>query len=283
MDRWDKDRKNNLALLIVCLVLLALLAGVIAWGKREDSRAAANIQKLMREENNTGKQEMQKPEKINKEESTAEELVGDKEEKPEGIVCWGDDLLSGEDSTFSSYQVVIQELLAEQGYAYQVQDKTLQGAGTLSMMTMAGVAQETIDGFRNRHLEAAAGAELHITETGVRDLTDDELARTDLKCIPVIFMGYYGGWNHDPSELIEQQEAILQTFPDTERFVIAGTRSMDGTVSTEAMDTAMKEKWGERYISVDTTLTHPATSYEGQRELAEAVLKKLEVLGYLEK
>lgn len=281
MDRWHEDRKNNLALLAVCVVLLVLLGGVFAWGKREDSRVAANIQKLIKEEKNMVKEELQEPEK--KEEAVQEEQAEAAEEKPEGIVCWGDDLIKGEDSTFYSYQVVLQELLAQRGYTYQVQDKTLQGAGTLSMMTMAGVAQEHIDGFRNRHVEAAAGAELPITETGVRDLTEEERARTDLKCIPVIFMGYYGGWNHDPSELAEQQEAILQTFPNTERFVIAGTRSMDGTVGTEALDAVMQERWGEHYISVDTTIAHDVTSYEGQRELAEAVLNKLEVLGYLEK
>lgn len=34
MDRWHEDGKNNLALLAVCVVLLVLLGGVFAWGKR---------------------------------------------------------------------------------------------------------------------------------------------------------------------------------------------------------------------------------------------------------
>lgn len=278
MYRWDKDEDYNWLLVAVCIVLIFFLGSVLAWGEREDSRTAAKIQKLIAEEKkNTGKSEKD----VKQEDSQGKSDV--EEEKPEGIVCWGDDLINGEESEIYSYQAVLQELLAERGYTYQVIDKTLQGAGTLSMMTMAGVPQEKVDGFRNRHIEAAAGGELPITETGVRDLTQEEKERNDLTCIPVIFMGYYGGWNHDPVELAEQQEAILQTFPNTERFVIVGTRPMDGTVGTDILDTVMTEKWGDHYISADTTIKNTSPSYEGQREIAEAVLGKLDALGYLEK
>lgn len=272
MYRWDKNGKNNLILFVVCMVLVLFLGGVLAWGKKEDNQAAANLQKLISEE----KDESETSENVDQEQENVEE-------KPEGIVCWGDDLINGDESGTYSYQVVLQGLLSERGYTYPVIDKTLQGAGTLSMMTMAGVGQEVIDGFRNRHIETAAGGELPITETGVRDLTSEEKERNDLKCIPVIFMGYYGGWNHDPAELAEQQAAILQTFPNTERFVIVGTKPMDGTVGTDVLDAVMIEKWGDHYISVDTTIANTAPSYEGQREIAEAVLGKLEALGYLEK
>ncbi len=54
--------------------------------------------------------------------------------------------------------------------------------------------------------QAANGAQLNVTETGIRDLTEEQTTRNDMDCIPVIFMGYYGGWNHDPQELTEQQE-----------------------------------------------------------------------------
>lgn len=149
------------------------------------------------------------------------------------------------------------------------------------MMTMAGVSQEEVQSFITAHQEAAQGAELPVTETGIRDLTAEETERTDLECIPVIFMGYYGGWNHDPNELAQQQEKILNTFPNTEKFVIAGTRPMDGTVDTVSLDKTMQEKWGEHYISIDTTIPHASASYEGQAEIASAVLTKLEELGYL--
>ena len=65
-----------------------------------------------------------------------------------------------------------------------MQDKTLQGAGTMSMMTMAGVPKEKVEGFINKHIEAAQGGELPITETEIRHLTPEQLARTIIKLYP---------------------------------------------------------------------------------------------------
>ena len=96
---------------------------------------------------------------------------------------------------------VFQRILQENGYDLPVMNKTIQGGGTLSMMKRAGVGDDVIQGYVTAHEQAANGAALYITENGVRDFTEEELVRDDLKCIPVIFMGYYGGWNHDPNEL----------------------------------------------------------------------------------
>ena len=107
---------------------------------------------------------------------------------------------------------VLQKLLTDNGYNLTVINKTLQGGGTLSMMKMAGVSDETLQGYIAKHQQAANGAQLNVTETGIRDLTEEQTTRNDMDCVPVIFMGYYGGWNHDPAELAEQQEQILNTF-----------------------------------------------------------------------
>ena len=55
-------------------------------------------------------------------------------------------------------------------------------------------------------------------------------------------MGDYGGWNHAPEELVHQQQKILATFPDKEKFIIVGARSMDGNVDPETLDAALKAK-----------------------------------------
>ena len=68
------------------------------------------------------------------------------------------------------------------------------------MMKRAGVGDDVIQGYITAHEQAANGTTLYVTENGVRDFTEEELVRDDLNCIPVIFMGYYGGWNHDPNE-----------------------------------------------------------------------------------
>lgn len=302
-----RDGNKNLILIILCVVLLVLFIGILIWSRQSDradarrlqgltgssTQSSAQIQEESAEAGETQEQEADSPETTGQQEAEPEkeDQSGEKKEEtkeeqevsdgPAGIVCWGDDLINGEDSATYSYQVVLQNLLNEKGYSISVIDKTLQGAGTLSMMTMAGVPAEEIQAFITSHQEAAQGAELPITETGIRDLTQEETTRNDLDCIPVIFMGYYGGWNHDPNELAQQQEKILNTFPDTEKFVIAGTRPMDGTVDTATLDSVMEAKWGEHYISIDTTIPHSSPSYEGQAEIASAVLAKLEELGYL--
>lgn len=305
-----RDGRKNPILIILCVLLLALFIGILIWSKRSDRADAQRLQQLTGsnaqatakiQEQDGAAEEEEEQEKVSQEEISQEEAqketkensqseseVQDIEEEtqkepsqPAGIVCWGDDLINGDDSATYSYQVVLQNLMNEKGYTLPVIDKTLQGAGTLSMMTMAGVPQEEVQGFITAHQQAAQGAAIPVTETGIRDLTAEETERTDLECIPVIFMGYYGGWNHDPNELAQQQEKILNTFPNKEKFIIAGTRPMDGTVDTASLDSVMQEKWGEHYISIDTTIPHTSASYEGQAEIASAVLAKLEELGYI--
>ena len=201
-----------------------------------------------------------------------------------GIVCWGDDLINGTASDTYSYIAVLQKLLTEKGYNdLTVINKTLQGGGTLSMMKMAGVSDDVLQGYITKHQQAANGAQLNVTETGIRDLTEEQTTRNDMDCIPVIFMGYYGGWNHDPVELAEQQENILNTFEHKDEFIVVGTRPLDGSVTSDALDQALSQKWGEHYISLASVTAQPSATYQAQQSMAEAILQKMEELGYISK
>lgn len=200
-----------------------------------------------------------------------------------GVVCWGDDLINGDASNTYSYMAVLQKLLTDNGYNLTVINKTLQGGGTLSMMKMAGVSDETLQGYIAKHQQAANGAQLNVTETGIRDLTEEETTRNDMDCIPVIFMGYYGGWNHDPAELAEQQEQILNTFQYKDDYIVVGTAPLDGSVTADVLDQTLSQKWGEHYISLASVTTQPSATYEGQQAMAEAVFNKLQELGYITK
>lgn len=254
---------------------------MLAWGKKADAAESRRLEQIAKEQENPApEKEIKEAEKAEKEEPETKEA---EEAKVEGIVCWGDDMVNGEASATHSYKVVLQNLLKEKGYNLPVQDKTLQGAGTLSMMTMAGVPEEEVQQFITKHQEAAAGAELAITETGIRDLTEEQKARTDLNCIPVICMGYYGGWSHDPAELAEQQQKILATFPNQDKFLIVGAIPLDGSINEETLDQVLSEKWGEHYISAAQVSSSPAATYEGQEAIANAVVQKLEELNYIHK
>lgn len=277
----NRDKKWNILSLLVCVVLAVFLIGMLAWGKKADAAESRRLEQIAKEQENPApEKEIKEAEEAKKEEPETKET---EEVKVEGIVCWGDDMVNGEASATHSYKVVLQNLLKEKGYNLPVQDKTLQGAGTLSMMTMAGVPEEEVQQFITKHQEAAAGAELAITETGIRDLTEEQKARTDLNCIPVICMGYYGGWSHDPAELAEQQQKILATFPNQDKFLIVGAIPLDGSVNEETLDQVLSEKWGKHYISAAQVSSSPAATYEGQEAIANAVVQKLEELNYIHK
>ncbi len=73
------------------------------------------------------------------------------------------------------------------------------------------------------------------------------------------------------------------TFPNKEKFIIVGTRPMDGSVDAATLDAALKAKWGKNYISAAEVTTSPSSTYEAQAEIAQAVLDKLEELKYIQK
>lgn len=282
LDFNNREKKWNIIFIGLCIILVVFLAGMLMWSKKTQAAESRRLQAIA-EGTTENTEKKAEAEAAGAEDISAESNAEVQTEAPEGIVCWGDDMINGEPSATYSYKVVLQQLLQEKGYSLPVQDKTLQGASTLSMMTMAGVPKEEVQQYITSHQEAAAGAELAITETGIRDLTPEQTNRTDLQCIPVICMGYYGGWNHDPAELAEQQQKILDTFPDKERFIIIGAMPMDGSVDAATLDAALKEKWGEHYISAAEVTTSPSATYEAQAEIAQAVFAKLEELKYIQK
>ena len=298
---------RNWLLLILCILLFILFGALLFWSRSSNAADAARLQELAAREDQKDQAEEQDASEEARPEETVEEETEENQEQAstgqqnsenedqesaaeetataptlaKGIVCWGDDLINGEESATHSYRAVLQNLLNDSGYNLTVIDKTLQGAGTLSMMTMAGVPQEEVHSYITAHQEAAQGQELPVTETGIRDLTPEQTQRNDLEYVPVIFMGYYGGWNHDPAELARQQEAILNTFPQQEQYIIAGTFPLDGSVDSATLDSVMSEKWGEHYISMASITSNPASTYEGQADLAAAILQKMKDLGYL--
>lgn len=317
-NRKKKGKKTNILLGFICILLVGLLGFLLAMNyktEQEESQRltelagdqhigiedydavkehAAELEKASKDEEESSETDNtdKKSKKNNQKEDAAE--ADDTENAEEnadeetartisGIVCWGDDLINGDASNTYSYMAVLQKLLTDNGYNLTVVNKTLQAGGTLSMMKMAGVSDETLQGYIAKHQQAANGAQLNVTETGIRDLTEEETTRNDMDCIPVIFMGYYGGWNHDPAELAEQQEQILNTFQYKDDFIVVGTIPLDGSVTADALDQVLSQKWGEHYISLASVTAQPSATYEAQQAMGEAVFNKLQELGYITK
>ena len=317
-NRKKKGKKTNILLGFICILLVGLLGFILAMNyktEQEESQRltelagdqhigiedydavkehAAELEKASKDEEESSETDNteKKSKKNNQKEDTAEaddtenaEETADEETARtiSGVVCWGDDLINGDASNTYSYMAVLQKLLTDNGYNLTVVNKTLQAGGTLSMMKMAGVSDETLQGYITKHQQAANGAQLNVTETGIRDLTEEETTRNDMDCIPVIFMGYYGGWNHDPAELAEQQEQILNTFQYKDDFIVVGTIPLDGSVTADALDQVLSQKWGEHYISLASVTAQPSATYEAQQAMGEAVFNKLQELGYITK
>lgn len=281
-------------LVLLCGALLVSLAGLMLWDRQQQQEDNARLRQLIEADQAETDQTSEKVEDSQEPSEEAEEGISEEtapeaaaqQAEPEvpvqGIACWGDELLSADEAATYSYKVILQNLLNENGYSLTVADKTLNGASTLSIMKMAGVPQTDLDAYVAKHQEAAGGGELPVEETTMRDLTAEQMQRTEADYIPVIFMGYYGGWNHDPNELIEQQQKILDTFgSNKEKYIIVGSIPQDGSVDGTAYDAAMTEAWGEHYIST-VALTNPRASYDGQAEIANGVYQKLLDLNYIQ-
>ena len=317
-NRKKKGKKTNILLGFICILLVGLLGFILAMNYKTEQKEsqrltelagdqhigiedydavkehAAELEKASKDEEESSETDNteKKSKKNNQKEDTAEaddtenaEETADEETARtiSGVVCWGDDLINGDASNTYSYMAVLQKLLTDNGYNLTVVNKTLQAGGTLSMMKMAGVSDETLQDYITKHQQAANGAQLNVTETGIRDLTEEETTRNDMDCIPVIFMGYYGGWNHDPAELAEQQEQILNTFQYKDDFIVVGTVPLDGSVTADALDQVLSQKWGEHYISLASVTAQPSATYEAQQAMGEAVFNKLQELGYITK
>lgn len=281
-------------LVLLCGALLVSLAGLMLWDRQRQQEDNARLRQLIEADQAETDQTSEKVEDSQEpseeagediSEETAPEAAAQQAEPEvpvQGIACWGDELLSADEAATYSYKVILQNLLNENGYSLTVADKTLNGASTLSIMKMAGVPQTDLDAYVAKHQEAAGGGELPVEETTMRDLTAEQMQRTEADYIPVIFMGYYGGWNHDPNELIEQQQKILDTFgSNKEKYIIVGSTPQDGSVDGTVYDAAMTEAWGEHYIST-VALTNPRASYDGQAEIANGVYQKLLDLNYIQ-
>ena len=264
------------------------LAGFIAWDSKTE---AAKNEKLVQEAKKGSKKENIKGEnKSEKEDNGKEEDEKPKEEKkeepqiPAGISFWGDEFFTAENELQYSSRVKLEEKLKAEGYTLEYANKTLAGAGTLSVMKMAGVPQTDLDKYIEKHKASAGNATPSVTETGIRDLTAEEMDRFDKDYIPIITMGYYGGWNKDPKELAEQQQKVLDTFGgNKDKFIIVGVRPMDGSVNIPEYEKVMKETWGEHYISTIDICTVTTTTADGQAQVADALYNKLLELGYIVK
>lgn len=218
----------------------------------------------------------------------------DEPAEPVMISCRGDAWQSADGADRATgWPAALQTLLDDAETDVEVYDGTWDMAGTLSQLRYAGVSAEVTDTYIEAHRSAGLG-EIR-TETVVRaDLEEVYQERTDTEAIPVICMGYYGGFGQDPEELVQQQADLLRTYqlPEDEnldvntgemnikgRFLILGYLPLSIN-DAAGYDAAMEKAWGDHYLSLNET-EGDLFSDEFRRNVAGAVYEKLTELGYV--
>lgn len=196
-----------------------------------------------------------------------------------GISWRGDEFLSGSDIEEKGAAALLERRLTDAGYRIPVENFSLTGACTLSQLRLAGVSERDIQWYVEDHKEQENSSQM---ETGVREFSDEELARSDQGYFPIIFMGYYGGWNSDPQELADQIQLILDTYDNPEDYLVLGLHPVSGGNNPEGYAQVMEDTWGDHYLDLPEVLGDAtAASYDGQKRIADAAFAKLTELGYL--
>ena len=214
-------------------------------------------------------------------------------EKPLNLISVRGDsfILEGEEGaeiTEEGYPAKLQRMITENGQDYVVEDNTWFMAGTLSQMLLAGVDRKDIDAYIEAHQVAATenGIDAGLYETVVRDDLEDKLKereRDDQNGIPVLCMGFNGGWNNDPFELMEQQQKVLDTYEQKDKFVIMGLYPTYFTKDDIAYyDSLFTEKWEDHFQSLSRYLNMDPLTDEGRERIAALLYERLGELNYLE-
>lgn len=293
---------KNKILIVLSILLCIILGCFLIWYRqtekettqrlREKEQSAAAAWKQEESEKTPGDETIPETENLaddteSQGDAAQEEDFGqqdgqdaDNEDTVLGISFRGDSFGDEEDTEQNGVAARLADILKENNQDIDVQDYSMDVAGTLSQMRLAGVAQSELDAYLEKHTAEANGAELRITETKIRELSEEDLVRTDQAYIPVICMGYYGGWGNDLDELCEQQQKILDTYQQTDQYLILGVYPT-GFSDQSAYEEKMASRWGEHYINVSSSITHTVSSTEGKKETARLIYDKLTELGYL--
>lgn len=303
MRNRKKNPFQNVVLIILCLILCVALGIFLMWNQREEKR---NIQELKRQaleetasvgdtggetgEPGNGGADASQQNPGQGENTGAAQENGDASGNPggtstdpqeiTGISLRGDCFVEEKVQDKKGYAAQFQELMQKEGKNLAVWDYTMSEAGSMTQLRLAGVPTTELDAYVAKHKEAAGETDISIFETKIRDLSEEELVREDQQGIPVICMGYYGGWNGDLEELCQQQQRMLDTYSQKEKYIILGVYP-SGYSNKEAYDQMMTQKWGEHYLAAQEKIESPVLSDEGQKEIAEAIYEKMTELEYL--
>ena len=299
---------GTFATILACVILAGVLLGLYRWNRQNEAEKAAALREKAEQyeqeavpERNAAESEAAKAvSEAAKAESeaaapassaaqAADETVPEEEQAPVTpaaggavvISCRGDDFIS-RSNPGKTYPEYLEEILSAYAEGVTVEDHTWEMAGSLSQLWYAGVPDADLEAYIEKHLEEADSEdELLATDRQLRSDRDEvDRTRTDQDAIPVLCMGFYGGFAGDPEELAEQYELLLSTYSQQDRYLILGCYP-NVWEDKEAYDSALEEAFGDHYVSLNRTVTNKLMTEDGRREMAQVIYARLENLGYL--
>ena len=225
------------------------------------------------------------------------------EDQTIAISCRGESWAPDGNDKEEGWPAILGAMLEENGINADVSDYTWDMAGTLSQMRFADIPEETVDAYIEAHNEK--GLRGYIYETTVRaDLEESYIERDDYESIPIICIGYNGGYGISSDELIEQQSLILNTYELQEATAADGASTEDdqendvddgdmeisgkylivghlpaGWRDLNNYETRMNNAWGDHFVSLNE-IEGNVLSGEFREAVAETVYNKLVEMGY---
>lgn len=265
--------------------------GSVVYASDENREVQTDTEAQTKDKAGTGASNMSK-------EEAAENL-------PIAISCRGESWAPDGNDKEDGWPAILGSMLEENGVSAAVSDYTWDMAGTLSQMRFADVPEETVDSYIEAHNEN--GLRGYLYETTVRDdLEESYIEREDYESIPVICIGYNGGYGMSSAELIEQQSLILNTYTlqaanapseasteaDQENGVDDGEMGISGKYlivghlpagwrDLNNYETRMKNAWGDHFVSLNE-IEGDVVSREYREAVADTIYNKLVEMGYCE-
>ena len=265
--------------------------GSVVYASEENREVQTDTEARTNDKAGTGASNMSK-------EEAAENL-------PIAISCRGESWAPDGNDKEDGWPAILGSMLEENGVSAVVSDYTWDMAGTLSQMRFADVPEETVDSYIETHNEN--GLRGYLYETTVRDdLEESYIEREDYESIPVICIGYNGGYGMSSAELIEQQSLILNTYKlqaadaaadasaeaDQENDVDDGEMGISGKYlivghlpagwsDLNNYETRMKNAWGDHFVSLNE-IEGDVVSREYREAVADTIYNKLVEMGYCE-
>lgn len=306
--------KRQFILIILCILVAGGLIGFLFWNRNQQQTLSRTLQhEALQSESlwdeayvssasftnrsmtdapvsDSGQEE--NAEKVSSDstaDSSAEESETNGHKKPahtfQAVSIRGDGFSDyQEDTSVNSVAANLQKLLAEGGSSMTVQDCTMDMAGSLSQMRKAQIPEEDINAYINKHRQNSGNTSLQDTETIVRDLSADAVTRNDQSDLPVIGMGYKGGFGDDVQELVEQEKKVLGTYSQQDDYIVLGyyPEHFTSNEQHQTYDNAMKQAFGDHYVNIDAQVhTGSVTSEETRKAVAQALYNKMKELGYI--